>query len=97
MEEIDLYSCWKCVTGITGNGVVIKITEIPEHRYSMYSLDESFDGKLYHFLTDFGNIVIYTKQEVLSNYCYLYQCEDITDRLDTQLGLLKHAREKYGI
>lgn len=96
IQEIELHSVWRPkAESRTGIGIILRIQDIPEHRLEMYSKDNNFDGKLYHFITDFGNIVIYTKEEMLNNYEYIYTDDCPKTRLKRQLELLKEIEEIY--
>lgn len=95
--DIELYSVWRPITSHTGIGIVLLIQDIPESRIDMYKNDEDFDGKLYHFITDFGNICILTKSELINNYDYIYTDSFPEERLKRQVELLKEVERLYFI
>ena len=88
--EIKLNSCWSCTTGMTGSGIVLKIRDVPPEKVEMYSCD-----KLFHFITDFGNVVVLTEGELLSNYEFSHVEEDIIGRFERQQDLLKQVYADY--
>ena len=89
--DIELYSVWRPTTAHTGVGIVLSIQDIPEQRIEMYKDDKDFDGKLYHFITDFGNVCILTKNELINNYGYIYTDSFPEERLKRQVELLKRS------
>lgn len=82
--EVKLYSCWRPTTGMTGCGVVLRIDE-----------ETPRWGKLYHFVTDFGNVCILTFDELFNNYQCIGIEENIKDRYARQQELLKEIYEEY--
>lgn len=81
-DEIPLYSCWQPTSDITGCGIVVKIEEV--------------DGnKIYHFLTDFGNVVERTSEHLFNNYSYKMVEQDPIERYERQKELLLEAYSKY--
>lgn len=88
--EIKLNSCWKCTNGTTGAGIVLKIENVHESFIETYGCD-----KVYHFITDFGNIVVLTEQELLSGYEFSHVEDDIILRFERQQMLLRQVCTDY--
>ena len=75
---------------MTGSGIILKIFDIPPERIEMHGCD-----KLYHFVTDFGNFVVLTEGELISNYEFSHIEEDIVGRFKRQQDLLKQVYADY--
>lgn len=93
-DNFSLHVTVQPIAGHTGCGIIMEITDIPEHRLGLYSEDGSVD-KLYTVVTDFGNSVVMTYSEMKSAYVPVRYETDILGRFNRQQELLQSFKEKY--
>ncbi len=84
MSDYKVGSCVYSTTNLTGCGIVISIKENPEYKKDIL-------GKYqYEILTDFGNIIKLTYEEIDNNYEVVRE-DNIRERLIRQKELLSEA------
>lgn len=76
----------------TGHGIIVAVESIPEKRGSMYNTKES---NLYVVMTDFGNLMRLTIEELESAYIPRFLEKDPKARFERQQELLREAYECY--
>ncbi len=78
----------------TGHGIIVAVESIPEKRVSMYNTRET---NLYVVMTDFGNVMQLTIEELESAYLPRFLEKDPKARFERQQELLREAYEQYFI
>jgi hypothetical protein len=82
-RPIKVGSCWQPTTGITGCGIVLKIDE-----------GKDLIEPIYSFVTDFGNICLLTRNEILDHYDFITVDVDPKARFERQRDLLNIVYEE---
>lgn len=87
---MQLYSVVQCRTGMIGCGIIVNVQPIPEKRYDMY-----LTSCIYTLVTDFGNVVSLTQEELDANYTFICVEGNPLARWDKQIANINRVRSIY--
>lgn len=87
---MQLYSVVQCNTGMTGCGIIVNVQPIPEKRYDMY-----LTSCIYTLVTDFGNVVSLTQEELDANYTFICVEDNPLVRWNKQIDNINRVKSIY--
>lgn len=98
LKPATKFEQWVCVSSKIGaphtnSGIIVKVENDTSPMWAAVFGVATI--KLYHVLTDFGNIIKLTESEMDSNYYYTFKEEDPLERFERQQELLREAYAEY--
>lgn len=76
----------------TGHGIIVDVQRIPDKRVTMFNTKEP---NLYLVMTDFGNVMHLTIEELEASYIPRFLEKDPKARFERQQDLLREAYAQY--